>query len=413
MRKLFWISSLYFSQGLPYVLVTVVSSVLYKTLNIANAKIAFFTSLLFLPWTLKPFWAPLLETHYSKKQWLVRLQYVKAGLLVLLVGCFFLPHYFYLSIIIFLLFAFCSASYDIVSDGYYMLELDLADQRAFIGFRSLFYQSARLFTQGVLLMIAGYLMQHFAVLMAWQISFILVSIILLVFACWHQYILIDQERLSTTNFKQVQQTFVIAFKSFLTIPHFVWVLIFLIIFNAADAQLIKIVPLFLLDSHGLALTTGEVGWLYGGMAGAGMILGATLGGFALNRWGIKDCLTTASLLMLIFSINYLLLALLKIKLLWLIALMVFLPQLFFGLANSAYMGFLLNQVAHLPYKTTCYALATGIMCFSYLFFGAISGFIEQYLGYRYFFMLIFLLELGVFLLTLFINRKVNYGFNDT
>ncbi|MDP2139124.1 MAG: MFS transporter, partial [Candidatus Didemnitutus sp.] len=49
-----WIPSLYFSQGIPYVVVMTLSVVMYKNLKISNTEIALYTSWLYLPWIIKP-----------------------------------------------------------------------------------------------------------------------------------------------------------------------------------------------------------------------------------------------------------------------------------------------------------------------------------------------------------------------
>lgn len=54
----FWVPSLYFAQGIPYVAVMIVSVLMYKRLGVSNTDIALYTSWLNLPWVIKPFWSP-------------------------------------------------------------------------------------------------------------------------------------------------------------------------------------------------------------------------------------------------------------------------------------------------------------------------------------------------------------------
>jgi PAT family beta-lactamase induction signal transducer AmpG len=58
-----WIPSLYFAQGLPYVIVMTLSVILYKDLGISNTDITFYTSWLYLPFVIKPLWAPLVDMN--------------------------------------------------------------------------------------------------------------------------------------------------------------------------------------------------------------------------------------------------------------------------------------------------------------------------------------------------------------
>ena len=57
-----WIPSLYFAQGLPYVAVMTISVIMYKRLGISNTDIALYTGWLYLPWVIKPFWSPFVDT---------------------------------------------------------------------------------------------------------------------------------------------------------------------------------------------------------------------------------------------------------------------------------------------------------------------------------------------------------------
>ena len=73
-----WIPSLYIAEGLPYVLVMFVSTVMYQNLGVSNAKIAFYTSLLYLPWVIKPFWSPFVDNLKTKRFWVLCMQFLIA-----------------------------------------------------------------------------------------------------------------------------------------------------------------------------------------------------------------------------------------------------------------------------------------------------------------------------------------------
>jgi hypothetical protein len=66
-----WIPSLYFGQGLPYVVVMTLSVVMYKNLGLGNTEIALYTSWLYLPWVIKPLWSPLVDIVRTKRWWIV------------------------------------------------------------------------------------------------------------------------------------------------------------------------------------------------------------------------------------------------------------------------------------------------------------------------------------------------------
>ena len=152
-----WIPTLYFAQGLPYVAVMTISVIMYKRLGISNTDIALYTSWLYLPWVIKPFWSPFVDLFKTKRWWVVAMQ--------LIVGCglagiaFTLPTsaFFQLSLAIFWLIGFASATHDIAADGFYMLALDSHQQSMYVGIRSTFYRCATIFGQGILVIIAGLL----------------------------------------------------------------------------------------------------------------------------------------------------------------------------------------------------------------------------------------------------------------
>ena len=151
----FWIPSLYFAQGIPYVIVMTLSVVMYKRLGISNAQFALYTSWLYLPWVLKPLWSPIVDILKTKRYWIVIMQ--------LLIGvglagvAFAIPadNFFKYTMAFFWLLAFSSATHDIAADGFYMLELSSGDQAFFVGIRSTFYRIAMLAGQGLLVILAG------------------------------------------------------------------------------------------------------------------------------------------------------------------------------------------------------------------------------------------------------------------
>lgn len=395
-KNVAWIASLYIGQSLPYVVITVLATILYKSLHMQNGKIAFYTSLFFLPWSLKPLWAPLFEIHFTKKDWLLRLQMFEVFLFFGIGLLLFNKAYFIWSVPLFLLLGFCSASYDIVSDGLYMISLSTKEQYQFVGIRSLFYQLGRFFIQGALLILVGYLSKHFSVPLAWQACFFLLSIIILILAFWHaEAIKEDEKPNEIATFQQtkvVSSTFKIALTNFLTLPHLGLTLLFLFFFNANEAQVLKILPLFLLDRiqyGGLGLDASQIGIAYGLSAGIALIAGVSIGGIIVTRFGLSLSLRRTTLLMAMSTSCYYLLSCLKTPSLWWPCILIAIPQFFYGLANSAYMSFILKQVSKLSYRTSCYAICTAIMSLSYLFFGSFSGYEQQWLGYRGFFIAVF------------------------
>jgi PAT family beta-lactamase induction signal transducer AmpG len=152
-----WIPTLYFAEGLPYVIVITLSVIMYKRLGISNADIALYTSWLYLPWVIKPFWSPLIDLIRTKRFWIVAMQLVigagMAGVALTIPA----PDFFRFTLLFFWLIAFSSATHDIAADGFYMHALDEGEQSFFVGIRSTFYRFAIIFGQGILVILAGHL----------------------------------------------------------------------------------------------------------------------------------------------------------------------------------------------------------------------------------------------------------------
>ena len=152
----FWIPSLYFAEGIPYIVVMTVSVIMYKRLGISNTDIALYTSWLYLPWVIKPLWSPIVDLLKTKRFWIILMQFVIAVGLGGIALTIPLPSFFQYTLLFFWLLAFSSATHDIAADGFYMLGLNQHDQAFFVGIRSTFYRLAMITGQGLLVILAGY-----------------------------------------------------------------------------------------------------------------------------------------------------------------------------------------------------------------------------------------------------------------
>lgn len=152
-----WIPTLYFAEGLPYVAVMTITVIMYKRLGISNTDIALYTSWLYLPWVIKPFWSPFVDLFKTKRWWIITMQFILGCGLAAIAFAIPLPNFFRLTLAIFWLIGFASATHDIAADGYYMLALDSHNQSLFVGIRSTFYRCATIFGQGILVIVAGLL----------------------------------------------------------------------------------------------------------------------------------------------------------------------------------------------------------------------------------------------------------------
>lgn len=152
-----WIPTLYFAQGLPYVAVMTISVIMYKRLGISNTDIALYTGWLYLPWVIKPFWSPFVDIIKTKRWWTLTMQWIIAFALAGIAFAIPAPFFFQLTLAIFWLVGFTSATHDIAADGFYMHALTEHEQSLYVGIRSTFYRIATVAGQGLLVIIAGFI----------------------------------------------------------------------------------------------------------------------------------------------------------------------------------------------------------------------------------------------------------------
>ena len=153
-----WVPSLYFAEGIPYVIAMTVSVIMYKTMGVSNAALAFWTSVLYLPWVIKPIWSPFVDVISTKRNWVLITQFILGCCFIGLALVVRLPLWFALTIIVLWIIALASATHDIAADGFYMIGLDAHQQTWFVGIRSTFYRMAMIVGQGLIVMLTGYIM---------------------------------------------------------------------------------------------------------------------------------------------------------------------------------------------------------------------------------------------------------------
>ncbi len=188
-----WVPSLYFAEGLPYVVVMTVSVIMYKRLGLSNTDIALFTSWLYLPWVIKPLWSPFVDMFRTKRFWVTLTQFILSLTLVSAAFSIPLPNFLAVTLTVFGLMAFSSATHDIAADGFYMLSLDESAQAAYVGVRSTFYRIAMISGQGGLVVLAGTLEPGLGIPLAWSIVFIALAVVFFVLSVYHRLILPSPE----------------------------------------------------------------------------------------------------------------------------------------------------------------------------------------------------------------------------
>ena len=426
-----WIPSLYFASGLPYVVVMTVSVIMYKRLGLSNTDIALYTSWLYLPWVIKPFWSPLVDILKTKRSWIIAMQLlIGAGLggvaLTLPTDDFFRN-----SMIFLWLLAFSSATHDIAADGFYMLGLSKHDQTWFVGIRSTFYRLAMIAGQGLLIILAGSLESTFqsadaatvplagsasqpGIALAWAITFYIMAGMFVLFFAWHRFVLPRPAEDTPTihaTYADIMRDFLQTFIAFFRKPKIGLIIAFLLLFRFSEAQLVKLAAPFMLDAPevgGLALTTGQVGFAYGTIGVLMLTLGGLLGGFLAARQGLKYWLLWMVVAINLPNVVYVFLSSMLPESLLIINLAIGVEQFGYGFGFAAYMLYML-YVSNGAHQTAHYAICTGFMALGMMIPGMFSGWLQELIGYQYFFIWVLVATVPSFIVTLLIPLDRSFG----
>ncbi len=415
----YWISSLYFAEGLPYVVVMSVAVTMYKRLEISNAEIAFYTSWLYLPWVIKPLWSPIVDILKTKRFWILAMQLLIGGALAGIAFTLPMDKFFQYTLAFFWLMAFSSATHDIAADGFYMLGLSKHDQAYFIGIRNTFYRFAVLAGKGLLVILAGQ-MEKIAGndnQWAWSITFFIFAGLFIAFAIWHWIILpfpTSDVKKESKSVKQVLSDFAETFITFFKKDGIVLGLTFILIFRLGEAQLEKLATPFMLDSieaGGLGLETTTVGTIYGVAGMLALTVGGILGGILISRNGLKKWMLPMVIAMNLPNVVYVFLSFLQPQALWIIMSSVVVEQFGYGFGFTAFMLYLI-YLSDGKYKTAHYALCTGFMALGMMLPGMISGWIQQQLGYQNFFIWVVISTIPGFVIIYFLKYDPKFGMKE-
>lgn len=411
-----WVTTLYLAEGIPYVVVMTVSVIMYKRLGISNTDIALYTSWLYLPWVLKPLWSPVVELFRTKRFWIVSMQLIIGASLAAVALTIPMPAFFQYTLAIFWLMAFSSATHDIAADGFYMLGLPEHQQAAFVGVRSTFYRIAMITGQGALVVVAGQLETGLQgnIAMAWAITFGILAALFVLFFVYHKFILPypvsdaptvrDPSRSPAAEFLNI---FMLFFRKKYIVP----TLAFLLLYRFAEAQLVKMVSPFLLDSRaigGLGLTTSEVGIVYGTVGIIALTLGGLLGGYVMSRNGLKAWLWPMVFIIHTPDLAFVYLSQTMPDNFVIINAAVALEQFGYGFGFTAYLMYMI-LVSEGEHKTAHYAICTGFMALGMMIPGMFSGAVQEWLGYQGFFIWVILSTIPGFIVAALIKIPEGFG----
>ena len=410
-----WIPTLYFAQGLPYVAVMTISVIMYKRLGISNAELAFYTGWLNLPWVIKPLWSPFIDLIKTKRWWITWMQLlIGAGLAGI---AFTIPtdYFFQLTLAVFWLMAFSSATHDIAAAGFYMLGLSSHEQALFVGIRSTFYRIATIAGQGLLIMLAGHLEKTTNnIPFSWSITFMVLAGLFLALWGWHQFILPhpdSHKAAREVSASTLLQEFGATFVSFFRKKQAGIAILFMLLYRLPEAQLGKMSIPFLIDpvsEGGLGLTTEQIGFVQGTVGIIGLTLGGILGGIAVSRHGLKRWLWPMVWAISLPDIVYVYLSYVQPTSLMLVNTCVFIEQFGYGFGFTAYMLYLI-YFADGEHKTAHYAICTAFMALGMMIPGMAAGWLQEVMGYQGFFIWIMVCTLATFGVTALLKIDPQFG----
>ena len=418
-----WVPTLYFAEGIPYFLVNTISVVMFTDMGMPNGRMSLYTSLLYLPWVIKPLWSPFVDLIKNKHWWIVAMQVLMS--LAMLALPFLLPQgpgtefssspLFFTTLGLFWVTAFASATHDIAADGFYMLALDSNRQAEFVGIRSTFYRLSSIFGQGVLVALAGVIDRYTSdVHTAWQLTLILAAVIFSGVTLYHTWHLPkpSEDRMNVQrSAKDIIREFGRTFVTFFQKKHILIAMAFMLLYRLPEAFLVKMMNPFMLNSPadgGLGMTKEEVGLIYGTIGIAALTLGGILGGFAASKWGLKKSLWPMALSLALPCLSFVFLAMFQPESNWIIGSCVALDQFGYGFGFTAYMLYLI-YFSEGEFKTAHYSICTAFMALSMMLPGLVAGYVQEWLGYTNFFIFVMICCLATVMVTLKIKVDPEFG----
>ena len=403
-----WVPTLYFAMGMPFVVLNMVCTLMYKGMGVSDAQITFWTSLIMLPWTFKPLWSPFLEIYKTKKFFVVLTQILTGLLFALVAFALHLPSFFAITIAILAVIAMSGATHDIAADGTYMSVLSNEEQARWIGWQGAFYNIAKIAATGGLVYLAGSLIKIFGVTKAWTFIMLIIAIIMVSIGIYHYSILPNPKKEAqetpqslSDSLNELLKVFIDFFKK----PHILYYIFFIILYRFAEGFVMKIVPLFLKApraEQGLGLTEQEIGLCYGTFGAAAFVIGSILAGYYIAHRGLQKSLFSLALVFNIPFVAYTLLAIYQPESLVWIGGGIVMEYFGYGFGFVGLSLFMMQQVAPGKHQMAHYAFASGIMNLGVMLPGMLSGFFSDLLGYRLFFIFVLVCTIPALLITWFV-----------
>ncbi len=419
-----WVPTAYFAMGLPFVVLNMVTVLMFDGMGIDKTLTTLWTSLILLPYTLKPLWSPFLELFRTKKFWVVATQLVTGitfGGVALSLG---LPQFFVIAITLLGIIGFSGATHDIACDGVYMSELDEKQQAAYIGWQGAFYNIAKIVATGGLVYLAGQLIRHFqtagndefhANMHAWMIIMGILGAVMVLLSLYHMLMLpggnsrSKQQRTAGEVMHELKEVLLDFFRK----KHIAYYILFIILYRFAEGFVMKIVPLFLktpISEGGLGLDVDTVGLYYGTFGAIAFVVGSILAGYYISALGLRRALFHLCCAFNLPFVVYTFFAFLQPTTGWVIACGIVTEYFGYGFGFVGLTLFMMQQIAPGKNQMAHYAFASGIMNLGVMLPGMASGWVCEKLGditgaaggYAPFFVFVLIATIPAFLVTWFV-----------
>ena len=427
-----WIPTLYFAQGIPYFIVNNISVMMFTKMGVPNGEMALFTSLLYLPWSLKPFWSPFVDIFKTKRWWTISMQILMSLAFILLTLTIPRPDVemiasgqtpismFTITLLLFVVTAFASATHDIAADGFYMLALSTGDQAQFVGIRSTFYRLASIFGQGVLVWLAGVIESSSGdIPNSWRITMLVTAVIFCLVTLYHTFI-VPRPAGDTSSLKDDKPSvgaifaeFGRTFKTYFMKPGVVLAIVFMLLYRLPEAFLLKLCMPFLVaarEAGGLGMSTANVGLAYGTIGVIFLTVGGILGGIYASRVGLKKSIWVMAACMTLPCLTFVYLSMAQPTNIVAISTAIAIEQFGYGFGFTAYMLYMM-YFSDGEFKTSHYAICTAFMALSMLLPGMVAGYIQEAIGYVNFFWMVMACCIGTLIVSVMVYRRIdpNYG----
>lgn len=421
-----WVPTLYFAMGMPFVVLNMVCVLMFKGLDVSDAQIALWTSIIMFPWTLKPLWSPLLEMYKTKKFFVIVTQIATGCIFGLVALALHLPDFFAVCIALLAVIALSGATHDVAADGVYMATLSNEDQARYIGWQGAFYNIAKIAATGGLVMLAGVLIKHFTgdvstldatsaaiakrqgTVMAWTVIMAVIGLIMVLLGLYNaKFVPADHCDASAERpgFKETMVELGNVFVDLFRKRHIIYYIFFIILYRFAEGFVMKIVPLFLKAdraNQGLGLSEEQIGLCYGTFGAAAFVIGSILAGYYVAHRGLQKSLFSLCCVFNLPFVAYTLLAIYQPESLWLIGGGIVLEYFGYGFGFVGLTLFMMQQIAPGKHQMAHYAFASGIMNLGVMLPGMLSGYVSDWLGYRDFFVFVLVCTIPAFLITWFV-----------